>query len=109
MNYDQSKTLLGYIEIISASLAQLVLIQQQRLDAYIKHMTIDDSLLQKVVDAINVALEAESKDEAAVAAKDTLITSLRTQLAPNPALLASVQDALSKALAANPPVVVPPD
>lgn len=108
MNYDQSKTLLVYIETINASLAQLVLIQQLRLDNEIKHMTIDDSLLQQVVDAINVALLAESKDAAAIAAKDATIASLNAKLAPNPALLASVQAALANALAANPPAVVPP-
>jgi hypothetical protein len=45
---------------------------------------------------------------AAIKAKDALIASLQAQLAPNPALLASVNTALANALAANPPPTVVP-
>lgn len=72
-------------------------------------MTIDDSIVQQLVDAINTALMSEAGDVSALAAKDATIASLTTQLAPNPTLLASVQDVLAKASAANPPPVVLPD
>jgi hypothetical protein len=93
----------------AASLAQLVVIEQARLDAEIKHMTIDDALLQQILDAGNAALLAESGDVTAMAAKDATIASLQAQLAPNPALAASAAAFLSNALAANPPAnpVVP--
>jgi hypothetical protein len=94
---------LNLLQNISASLAQLVVIEQARLDAEIKHMTIDDAILQQILDAGNAALLAESTDVTAMAAKDATIASLQAQLAPNPALLASAQTFLTNALAANPP------
>ncbi len=100
--------MLKFLQSIAASLAQLVTIQQQRLAAEIKHMTIDDTLLQQILDVANVCLSSESTDVAALAAKDALIASLQAQLAPNPALLASAQTFLANALAANPPVVATP-
>jgi uncharacterized protein (DUF1501 family) len=99
------------ISHIASSLAQLVAIQKQRAVLEEKHMTIDDSLLQQILDAGNAALLAESNDVAAMAAKDATIASLNAQLAPNPALAASAAAFLANALAANPPavpVVVPP-
>jgi hypothetical protein len=108
MNDKQTVDILTCIQMIATNLAQLVLIQQQRLTSENIHMTIDDSLMQQVVDAINAALLAESNDVAAMAAKDATIASLQAQLAPNPALLASVQQALANAIAANPPATPAP-
>lgn len=107
MNDRHLDRLLDILQIIATNFARLVTIKYKRLELDITHMTIDDALLQQVVDAFTAALAAESNDVAAMAAKDATISSLQAQLAPNPALLASVQDVLSKALAANPPPVVP--
>jgi hypothetical protein len=99
---------LNLLQGINASLTQLVVIEQSRLDAELQHMTIDDTILQKILDAGNAALLAESNDVTAMAAKDATIASLQAQLAPNPALLASATTFLANALAANPPPVVDP-
>lgn len=103
MNDTQFRLLHDFLEKISASFAQLVVIQQARLDAEIKHMTIDDSLFQQVLDTANMLLTKESTDTTAIAAKDALITTLQAQLAPNPALAASASAFLANALLANPP------
>jgi hypothetical protein len=84
-------------------LAQLVLIQQARLALEQRQMTIDDAILQQILDAGNAALLAESNDATAIAALQAANASLTAQLAPNPALLASAQTFLANALAANPP------
>ncbi len=91
------------LQQISTSLAQLILIEQQRLAVEKKQMTIDDAILQQILDAGNAALLAESSDVTAMAAKDATIAALQAQLAPNPALLALAQTFLANALAANPP------
>ena len=79
------------------------MIQQARLDAEIKHMTIDDALFHQLLDTANKMLTKESTDTPAIAAKDALITTLQAQLAPNPALAASASAFLANALLANPP------
>lgn len=71
-------------------------------------MTIDDSIVQALVDAINAALTAEATDLAAVTAANATIAQLESQLAPNPTLLASAQQAIQNALAANPPPATTP-
>ena len=71
-------------------------------------MTIDDSVVQQLIDAITTALAAESSDQAAVTAANATIASLQAQLAPNPTLLASAQQAIQAALAANPPPATTP-
>lgn len=73
-----------------------------------KIMTIDDTVVQQLIDAINTALSAESTDQAAVTAANQTIAQLQSQLAPNPALLASAQQAIQNALAANPPPATTP-
>jgi ABC-type transporter Mla subunit MlaD len=74
----------------------------------IKQMTIDDSVVQQLIDAITAALAAEATDAAAVAAANATIATLQSQLAPNPTLLAAAQTAIQNALAANPPATPPP-
>jgi hypothetical protein len=66
-------------------------------------MTIDDTIVQQLIDAITAALQAEANDQAAVTAANATIAQLQSQLAPNPTLLASAQTAIQAALAANPP------
>lgn len=107
MRHTDFIALSSILQQINANLAQLVLIQKQRSAQELKHMTIDDTLLQQILDVANLCLAAETGDVAALAAKDALIASLQAQLAPNPALLASAQTFLANALAANPPAPVP--
>jgi hypothetical protein len=71
-------------------------------------MTIDDSIVQQLINAITTALAAESTDQAAVTAANATIAQLQSQLAPNPTLLASAQQAIQQALAANPPATTTP-
>jgi hypothetical protein len=78
------------------------------LNLNITKMTIDDSIVQGLIDAINAALAAEATDQAAVTAANTTIAQLQSQLAPNPTLLASAQQAIQNALAANPPPTTTP-
>lgn len=95
---------------LNTNLAQLVSIQNKRYQIE-KQMTLDDLVVQQLIDAINTALTAETSETATIAAQQATIASLTAQLAPNPALLASVQSAIANAAAANPPpvvVVVPP-
>jgi hypothetical protein len=101
---------LDILQQINTSLAHLVCIQELRYQLE-KKMTLDDSVVQQLIDAINTALTAETTETATIAAQQATIASLTAQLAPNPALLASVQTAIANAAAANPPpvvVVVPP-
>jgi hypothetical protein len=101
------------LDAINTNLARLVEIQQKRLALQIKQMTIDDSVVQLLVDDLNAAILRFTGDEASAAAAQTAnaatIAALQTQLAPNPTLLASVTAALANAAAATPPVtpVVP--
>ena len=101
------------LDQIAASLAQLASIQQKRLALEKTQMTIDDSVVQALVDALNAAVLRDTGDEASAAAAQTAnaatIAGLQTQLAPNPTLLASVTAALANAAAATPPAtpVVP--
>jgi pyruvate dehydrogenase E2 component (dihydrolipoamide acetyltransferase) len=92
------------LDHIATFLAQLVEIQAQRLHLEKTQMTIDDSVVQQLVDALNAAVLSETGEA-------TLAASLQAQLAPNPTLLASVTTALANAAAATPPaapVVTPP-
>lgn len=103
MHDTQFRLLLEFFDKIAASLARLVAIQNLRLISEQKHMTIDDALLQQILDAGNAALNADASDRAASAAKDATILNLQAQLAPNPALAAAAAQFLNAALAANPP------
>jgi hypothetical protein len=103
MNDRHLDRFLDILQIVATNFARFVSIQYKRLEIDKLHMTIDDTLLQQILDVANACLAAETGDVAVEAQKDALIASLQTQLAPNPALLSSAQTFLTNALAANPP------
>lgn len=91
------------VELLQSIHHQLEVINRK-----LDQMTIDDSVVQALIDAINAALKAETTDQAAVTAANATIAQLQSQLAPNPTLLASAQQAITNALAANPPPATTP-
>ena len=95
---DENRLFISSVMSRMENLERLVIIKMQ----------IDDRLLQQVVDAFDVALDALAGDTTALSNKDATIADLTTKLAPNPELLAKVNGVLAKALQATPAGKQPP-
>jgi hypothetical protein len=95
---DENRLFISSVMSRMENLERLVIIKMQ----------IDDRLLQQVVDAFDVALDALAGDTTALSNKDATIADLTTKLAPNPELLAKVNGVLAKALQATPGGQQPP-
>lgn len=96
------------LESIAASLAQLVVIEQQRLDIERQNI-MPPAVIQALIDLLNkfVALvQAEAGDAAALAAAQKSLSDLQSADASAAALVPAAQAAIDAANAAA-PVVVP--
>lgn len=102
MNGQETQKLLGFLEHIARSAAQLVDIEQQRLQLELS-MTADT--VTQLVNAITTLIQADANDQAARKTAEDALKALQDQDASlnDPALQASVDAALAAAAAAGQP------
>lgn len=108
MNGNEIRTLFHLMEDISASLARLAAIQQQRLQLELQ-MAINADSFNKILDILDTLLDKDASD---VAAKDQAVADLadlksRDAGLDDPALQAKMDSVVAKAAAANPPAPAP--